>query len=65
MGNTNSVLTEEQLKELFSNTVFDFKKSFYDAYKDPYLLQKLKENYEKQILETNMKYDNDIKSKND
>jgi hypothetical protein len=62
MGNTNSVLTEEQLKELFSNTVFDFKKSFYDAYKDPYLLQKWKESYEKQILETNMKYDNNVKN---
>ena len=64
MGNTNSVLTEEQLKELLSSTIFDFNKSFYDAYKDPNLLQKWKENYEKQILETNAKYDNNTKSKN-
>ena len=64
MGNINSTLTEEQLKELRLNIVFDFNKSFYDAYKDENLLQKWKENYEKQISKTNAKYENNIKSKN-
>lgn len=48
MGNTQGVLTEEQMKELLGTTltVFDFHKSFYDAYKDASNLQKMREQYE-------------------
>jgi len=48
MGNAQGVLTEEQLKELLNITltVFDFHKSFYDAYKDPSNLQKMREQYQ-------------------
>ena len=52
IGNTQCVLIDEQMKELMCNTVFDFKKSFYDVYKDPNILQSMRENYEKQMLKT-------------
>jgi hypothetical protein len=56
MGNTSSILDKEFVsnnvcvdnKEFVINTVFDFKKSFYDVYKDPVYIQKMKESYEKQ-----------------
>ena len=48
MGNAQGVITQEQLKELLGNTVsvFDFHNSFYDAYKDPSNLQKMREQYQ-------------------
>jgi hypothetical protein len=53
MGNTSGVLTEKEITEIIDNTIFiDFKKSFYDPYKDVKQIEKMKENYEKQIEKT-------------
>lgn len=53
MGNAQGILmTEEQIKELLAGTIFDFQKSFYEAYKDSSNLQQMREQY--QAYEANL-----------